>query len=146
MALPTPYIDAMTATVYLAGSEAWGAATTAERAEALSWGRVFLDATYVCQPFEETAPPDVIQIANAYAAEHYLLGELFITDETGGRELVSKTVRAGDVSVQKTYRGQFLQSAGDPYDRFPRITALLSGVCTLKTAAPPVQTVSLLRT
>lgn len=140
MALIDSYCTIAEADVFLANSAIWSEATDTEKTSALFWGRMYIDSKYTCVDWAtlDTTPdyPEELKYANALLAEAYLDGSLFEFDETGGRVLTSKRIKADTIEIEKRYQGDRSFSTGSALDPFPEITALLTTWCTKQGTNP----------
>jgi len=124
--LPVPYITVAEADL-INNSTEWTSASEPEKLNALSWGRIYLDASYYCGVIDPTDPGDTIKYANAVLGEYSIQGTLY--PDAGGRVgdkvTTEETVIAGSVEVTEKFA---VNSSGDTIsvDPFPNITALLS--------------------
>ena len=104
----------------------WLGLNASQKEEALQWGRVYLDGTYSCLPWDETESevPEAVQTANAYAAGYYLEGLYFLTEDGSLRGRTRVEVAAGSVMSRTDYDA-YLSTYGwnDPS---PLISAILA--------------------
>lgn len=133
MALVTPYCTVAEADVFLASSSIWNATPTAEKEQALFWGRVWLDANFICSDLlaYPDSPSETVKFANALLAEDYLDGTLTDNENTssgvtGIKRLMQK---AGSVEQETEY---FEGGGTTEIDYQEDVKLLLDGECVLK--------------
>lgn len=133
MALATPYCTVLEADVFLSTSSIWNSATTAEKEQALFWGRVWLDANFTCPDLalDPDNPSETVKYANALLAEDYLDGTLTDNENTssgvtGVKRLMQK---AGSVEQETEY---FEGGGSVEIDYQEDVKLLLDSECTLK--------------
>jgi len=135
--LPDGYITLEDANTYLGYVEPWGLTGSVDKTTALSQGRIYLDANYLCDSDSisdsDGLASNNIQLANAELANLYLANPttFFNIDAKANRNVTKNRVKAGDVESEKTY-----SSAGIGYiDPYPYVSMLLSGECTLSSSS-----------
>ena len=134
--LPDPYCTLVYADDINDQSSDWSAASTADREDALQWGRVYQDSAYTYSVTIDDPAPDALQTANAILADYHLRGELFTAD--GSTNVIASSVKAGSVESSVEYA-----SATGWSDPAPEVTMLLTGYASPTTSE--VLTAKLLR-
>ena len=146
--LAAPYCTSAYADTILGlGNGDWLGLSSSQKDEALQWGRVYLDATYSCLPWdeeEEPVIPDAVQTANAYAAGYYLDGLYFLTEDGSLRGRTRVEVAAGSVMSRTDYDA-YLATYGwnDPT---PLISAILAATLQCYANKGSISSAKLVRT
>lgn len=123
--LPTPFITVEEADASLVDPDNWDGGTLSEKEQALSYGRIFIEANYNCWYTEEDAP-DVLKLANALLADAHMGKDIFVTEENKG--VKRKMVKAGPVITDTMY-DNYASKTSDPH---PKVTALLATIGVTK--------------
>ena len=146
MALKTPYATIVETDVYLQSNATWLALSDVDKDEHLLNARYYIDSNYTCTELDENDPiPDEYKYANSLLAEFDMVSTLYEVDKTGSSPIVKKMSKAGPVEVETTYAGsRSTELKLGAIDKYPLVTALLDGFCTLNKPSG-IKTVDLLR-
>lgn len=125
-----PYCTVAEADVYLAlDLDNWIALSTAEKEDALFWGRVYIDGMWTCtdengDAYDDTTAPDALKRANAIAANAHSQGKIY-SSET---EVSEVRVKAGSVESAKKFAVPTSSTVDVP--EIAQIKGLLKDVCS----------------
>jgi len=134
MALQEAYCTIAEADAFLSDSVIWQAATSAEKDQALFWGRIWIDSNLVCANLDPTVPSENIKYANALLGEDYLDETLLGSGGGGSTEtgVKRKKQKAGSVEQETEF---FEGGGGGDVDYQGDVKMLLSGECSFSQTA-----------
>lgn len=136
MALKDPYCSNAEADVILADNADWLALTEAEKTEALTVARYYIDDRYNCTSVDEDDVPSELKQVNAWLGADQIDTGLFDTS-TAPERIKSKSVKAGAVSTSKSY---FSATQFRPATK-AKCDAYLNGICVRNGIVIPLQRV-----